>query len=256
MDSELLYTLSRTTGPTCLVLLFCLWLLLRRTIMVRFWWMLLAWVLAWVTVPLLVCVSTTAMMIATIPLAWLARSRGIEMGPGLLDFPAWFTALTTGLTLGLWAFLLRSWTPKLPGRRRLALALMVAVVTAAGPAAFFAPVMAKARDKAIQAVECRVNLETIGLALQMYREDHEGRFPERLEDLIETYTKRDDEVLRCPLDNEYYFYVPPRSSDPPPDRGLVIDANHRNAIMILFADGSVRTFGVDEPLPTQQHKKE
>ena len=258
MDSEILQALSRTTGPTCLVLLFCLWLLLRRTIMVRFWWMLLAWVLAWVTVPLLVCVSTMAVMIATIPLGWLARSLGIEIWPGigLLDFPAWFTALTTGLTLGLWAFLLRSWTPKLPGRQRLALALMVVALTAPGPVAFFAPVMARARDKGIQTVQCRVNLDSIGLGLQMYREDHEGTFPERLADLVPDYIYiASDDRLRCPAENEFYFYVPPRSNDPPADRPLVIDANHRNAITIVFADGSVRTFGMGEPILTQQHKK-
>jgi prepilin-type N-terminal cleavage/methylation domain-containing protein len=79
--------------------------------------------------------------------------------------------------------------------------LTVVVCIIAILAAILFPVFAQAREKARQ-VSCQSNLYQLGLALQMYARDHDGRLPPTHNDfraLAEGYLK-EPEVLRCQTD--------------------------------------------------------
>ncbi len=250
MATEILQALSHTTGATCLVLLFCLWLLLRRTGRVSFWWMLVTWLLAWMLVPMIAFISGFLVI--------LFAETVLELDLHPFAMPNWQVTSTAILTMICWVAITRWIGRDMRSRSVFTATCVVALLTAPGPVVTVGSFFLQAHGKAVQ-TGCHCNLKSVADLLRLHREDHDGVFPECLADLVPEYTPRDDH-LRCPADNELYFYVPPRSSNPPPDRPIIVDPNHRYggspSLMILFADGSVRRLGVDEPLPTQRHKKE
>jgi type II secretory pathway pseudopilin PulG len=81
--------------------------------------------------------------------------------------------------------------------------LFTVVATIAILAAILFPVFARAREAARRGT-CQSNLYQIGLALQMYGRDHDGRFPPEhnaLEPLVLPYLNSLS-VLRCPSDSQ------------------------------------------------------
>jgi prepilin-type N-terminal cleavage/methylation domain-containing protein len=93
----------------------------------------------------------------------------------------------------------RSFKPT--GRRGFTIVELIVVIgIVAVLAAILFPVFAQAREKA-QQERCARNLYQVGMALQLYARDFDGKLPPRHNDLapVEPYV-RDSAALRCPTD--------------------------------------------------------
>jgi prepilin-type N-terminal cleavage/methylation domain-containing protein len=78
---------------------------------------------------------------------------------------------------------------------------------------------------------CQNNLRQIGLAMQMYREDHRGKFPDAarmpsleptrasLRDTIFDYAGRDPKMFQCLMDDQYFPTEGLSYEYPQPTRG-------------------------------------
>lgn len=99
---------------------------------------------------------------------------------------------------------------------------------------------------------CSCNLRTIACGCLMYAHDHEGRFPDHVDELFPKYytgSKRRDELLTCPYGGRervplpHYVIVPDLSQDLPPFLVLGYERpleNHRGrGRRILAVDGHV-----------------
>lgn len=112
------------------------------------------------------------------------------------------------------------------------------------------------RDSALghKIVECEWRLHMIATAIESFTMDHDGRYPDRLEDLLDNYFKRGSS-LRCPFDARptttdsvsTYVYLA-RGCTVDVDRGFVLLyeplASHPSNIRyvrFLFADGRVES---------------
>ncbi len=109
-------------------------------------------------------------------------------------------------------------------------------------AAMMLPALAKAREAARKAV-CSSNLKIIGLALAIYANDHDDKYPLRLEDLLAGYLP-DAEALQCPSDSSEersYLYVPGLSVAHEPTPIVVFErkGNHAGGRNVLYTDGHV-----------------
>jgi len=86
----------------------------------------------------------------------------------------------------------------------------------------------------------------IGLALQLYAEDHDGKRPETLQAVVETYLKV-PELLVCPAtSSSRYEYDPKAAWDA---NGMVIwDSlgNHKDGRNVLLGNGDVRYLKEEE----------
>jgi len=95
-------------------------------------------------------------------------------------------------------------------------------------------------------VQCQANLKVIALALNAYRRDHDGRYPDRLEQLLGKYLAN-EEALTCPSHKLLgatggYEYLGPRPEAAKLATPLVRDArpaNHSGVTNALFEDGRV-----------------
>jgi len=145
-----------------------------------------------------------------------------------------------------------------PTRRRAFtfIELTVVFTVVAILAAILFPVFARAREAARKS-NCAANLSQIGLALQLYARDHDGRFPPRDHDLqpLTTYLT-DQSILRCPTDwapaadwpgwrtvgFKGYQYRGGQSSEGRPDLPLAADWDfgHSNVATVLYLSGSVK----------------
>jgi len=98
-------------------------------------------------------------------------------------------------------------------------------------------------EKRIRCANC---LKQVGLGLQMYAADHEGKRPEALEAFIETYLKV-PELLECPAtSSNRHEYDPKAARDA---RGIVMwDSlgNHKDGRNVLFGNGEVRYLTEEE----------
>jgi prepilin-type processing-associated H-X9-DG protein len=104
--------------------------------------------------------------------------------------------------------------------------------------------------------QCQLNLKRIGIELTLYAADHEGRFPQSLEELRDLVAARtaesdlppDGQWFRCPARplaaGIGYEYVPGLTLDSPPQTIICYDreGNHHKERNVLFVDGRVRSF--------------
>jgi prepilin-type processing-associated H-X9-DG protein len=119
-----------------------------------------------------------------------------------------------------------------------------------GVAAGFAlPAMTRARGQA-QRSACASNLKQIGLGIAMYKEDHGGRLPANLAELVNGKYISAKQVFKCPRDAKpeeiaglatSYHYVGALPPDAKPDAVVAYDASPGNhgGRNVLFADGHV-----------------
>jgi prepilin-type N-terminal cleavage/methylation domain-containing protein/prepilin-type processing-associated H-X9-DG protein len=78
--------------------------------------------------------------------------------------------------------------------------LLIVVFIISILAAILFPVFGKARDKARQA-NCQSNVMQLGLALHLYAQDWNGRFPPRNDDWSPAYRyAKDYQLFMCPID--------------------------------------------------------
>lgn len=124
--------------------------------------------------------------------------------------------------------------------------LTVVGVTLALLACILYPVFARAREKAHTA-RCQTYLRQIWVALQVYAQDHHGRFPPRPYDLsVLLPYLREPEVLSCPSARlgTGYWYGGGLACDSPPRRPLVGDSapRHNGGGNILFVEGHVKWY--------------
>lgn len=114
--------------------------------------------------------------------------------------------------------------------------------TTAVAAAMLLPALARAREEARKAV-CASNLKQMGLAMAIYANDHEDKFPPALTDLMPDYLT-DEGLFHCPTDTSKepsYLYVPGLSVTDEPTLMLVIERAgiHARGRNVLFVDGHV-----------------
>lgn len=154
-------------------------------------------------------------------------------------------------------------SPFRPGRGFTLVEFTVVIVIISVLAAILFPVFSRARAAGYKA-QCVSNLQQIGLALQLYARDHDGRFPvqsNNLQPLVSGYL-REPSVLWCPDD-----WLVTRGENPKPGRlgpdgfssyqyrgGLTIedrwdipvaadwDFRHDTGAAVLLLSGSVKWF--------------
>lgn len=95
----------------------------------------------------------------------------------------------------------------------------------------------------VEGPECVSNLKNIGLALAIYANDHEDKYPPTLEDLLAGYLPN-AEALQCPSDSSderSYLYVPGLSVAHEPTAIVMFErkGNHAGGRNVLFGDGHV-----------------
>ena len=109
-------------------------------------------------------------------------------------------------------------------------------------AATLLPALPRAREEARKAV-CKNNLKHIGLAMAIYANDFEDRFPPTLDDLVPLYvTER--MLFHCPSDPSEevsYLYLPGLKVTDKPTDIVAFDrrGNHSGGRNVLFVDGHV-----------------
>ena len=127
---------------------------------------------------------------------------------------------------------------------------------------FFTLVVPAMKEEASK-TSCMANLHQIGMACQMYAQNHNGAFPERLSQLYEAGFVDSPAVFVCPstgakigspqeIDSktsyEYRGAAPNASTaaEPPYEAILACDkdGNHRSGKNILYADGHVESEGM------------
>lgn len=105
------------------------------------------------------------------------------------------------------------------------------------------PALTRARGKAHEA-NCAAHLRQIGLGCHMYADEHNGKFPERLEVLRDDYLK-DAQTLHCPAaagraDSVSYGYLKGVAKT---DDGKILafdaEGNHPGGRHVLYCDGQV-----------------
>ncbi|MGV3724689.1 MAG: type II secretion system protein [Actinomycetota bacterium] len=144
-----------------------------------------------------------------------------------------------------------------PGRPGFTLVELIVVFTViAILAAILFPVFGRAREAA-RGRQCSANLSQLGLALQLYARDHDGRYPPRDQDLqpLSPYLS-DSSILRCPTDwapapewpgwnglaSSSYQYRGGYAIEDRADLPIVADweLRHNSTITVLSLSGSVK----------------
>jgi hypothetical protein len=132
----------------------------------------------------------------------------------------------------------------------IALGVVVVVGLAAG---LLLPAICATRESSYHP-RCRTNLKLIGYGVHLYADDHDGRFPPSLQELVPEYlplNRRRPEFhpLGCPSTPDpgrpgYEYVEGLRPGDP---AGLVVaydrEGNHEEGRRVLFVAGNVEWFG-------------
>ena len=109
------------------------------------------------------------------------------------------------------------------------------------------PIIGRIRTRA-ELVTCEENLQKIGLGLKLYANEHQGKFPPSLSELIEDGYVEDERVFDCPS-NRYigdvlepdYHYTTGHSISSSSDTAIVFDkiTNHRDGKHVLYISGDI-----------------
>ena len=109
------------------------------------------------------------------------------------------------------------------------------------------PVSNKIRSKA-NIVSCQENLQKISLALNLYANEHQGRFPSDLAELSEGGYVEDETVFDCPSSSQIgdaqepdYHYTSGYTILSPSATKIVFgkSGNHKDKIHVLYIGGDI-----------------
>ena len=109
------------------------------------------------------------------------------------------------------------------------------------------PVIGNIREKA-DIIGCEENLQKIGLALRLYANENQGKFPPNMEKLVKGGYLADEKVFDCPgspgtgnAKESDYHYVTGYSILSPSDSAVVFDkdANHNGGRHVLYVSGKI-----------------
>jgi competence protein ComGC len=126
--------------------------------------------------------------------------------------------------------------------------LLVVFAVTAGLVLVFMPLIRNINNRQLT-VECQSNLKTIGLALYMYANSNDGRFPPSVKTLYEEKYLSDKAIMDCPfrkktgtIDDPDYVYVAGLSLKSSKNQPMVFDkdSNHSGSGRnVLFLNGDV-----------------
>ena len=97
-------------------------------------------------------------------------------------------------------------------------------------------------------VACEENLQEIGLGLKLYANEHDGKFPPGLRELVEGGYIEDENVLDCPasahaggVTEPDYHYTTGYTVSSPSDIAIVFDkaGNHKDGGHTLYISGEI-----------------
>ena len=77
--------------------------------------------------------------------------------------------------------------------------LLVCIAIIGVLAAMLVPILSHAREKS-RRINCASNLRQLGIALQLYAEDHDGSFPDEISGLIVENYISESKIFSCPSD--------------------------------------------------------
>ncbi len=109
-----------------------------------------------------------------------------------------------------------------------------------------APVLGRIREHDKQ-LTCANHLKQIGLSLQFYADDHNGKLPESVQHLIEYEYFKVPELLVCPATSSSQYEYDPNATLNPHSVVMWDNlGNHKEGRNVLFGDGHVEWLTEDE----------
>ncbi|OGW75930.1 MAG: hypothetical protein A2Z72_08835 [Omnitrophica bacterium RBG_13_46_9] len=111
-----------------------------------------------------------------------------------------------------------------------------------------APFVSKIRHKA-KIIACEENLQKIGLGLDLYASENQGKFPPDLNELLKSGYVADEKVFDCPSSPHIgstkepdYTYTAGYTILSPSDTVIVCDdvVNHKDGKHVLYISGDIK----------------
>ena len=109
------------------------------------------------------------------------------------------------------------------------------------------PFINKIRCKA-EIITCEENIQKMAVGLNLYADEHRGKFPESLEELLENGYVADEMIFDCPSSPHMgtakdpdYNYATGFSILSPSDTAIIYDKpeNHKNGRHVLYINGNI-----------------